>query len=649
MLCDVMSSHLVQYYSVLRSTTPVLQSTTRYYSSTTKHYSNLLPRTTRYYSVLQSDIQVLQSNTQVLLRYISALQSTTPYYKVLLQYYKVLLQYYKVHFQYYSVLQSTTPVLQSTLPVLLQYYYKVLLQYYKVLLQYYSACHKNCHLTFTKYCPCHEKWHLTFTKCCACHTEWLACLILVTFETSFPMRVATNVTLQTHQILRLPRKMTIQHLAEICWKQLKRHFQCAADPRPFREWSETVPTMNPSVRNPPRNRGYLSRSGRACCIEKYNISRSGYLSKFHQVLRLPRKVTLDLHLSTAPVTKSATWPSPLRLSRKVPLDLNSPSTAPVTKSDTWPSPSTAPATKSDTWPSPSTAPVTKSYTWLHQVLHLPRRVTLDLHQVLRLPHRMTRMLDPRHIWNVISNARSNKCHPPNSPNTAPATQNDHPTSHRNLLKTAETSFPMRGRSDHDPTMIRDRSRQSATRRATELTFRAPDEHFVLKNTAFRAPAIFPNFTKYCACHEKWHLTFTKYCACHTEWLACLILVTFETSFPMRGATNVTLQTHQILRLPRKMTIQHLTEICWKQLKRHFQCAADPTMIRPWSETVPVSPQPAAQQSLPFALRTSILYWKIQHFALRLSFQISPSTAPATKSDTWPSPSTAPVTKSATWP
>ena len=519
MLCDVMSSHLVQYYSVLRSTTPVLQSTTRYYSSTTKHYSNLLPRTTRYYSVLQSDIQVLQSNTQVLLRYISVLQSTTPYYKVLLQYYKVLLQYYKVHFQYYSVLQSTTPVLQGTLPVLLQYYYKVLLQYYKVLLQYYSACHKNCHLTFTKYCPCHEKWHLTFTKCCACHTEWLACLILVTFETSFPMRGATNVTLQTHQILRLPRKMTIQHLAEICWKQLKRHFQCAADPRPFREWSETVPTMNPSVRNPPRNRGYLSRSGRACCIEKYNISRSGYLSKFHQVLRLPRKVTLDLHLSTAPVTKSATWPSPLRLSRKVPLDLNSPSTAPVTKSDTWPSPSTAPATKSDTWPSPSTAPVTKSYTWLHQVLHLPRRVTLDLHQVLRLPHRMTRMLDPRHIWNVISNARSNKCHPPNSPNTAPATQNDHPTSGRNLLKTAETSFPMRGRSETVPRMIRDRSD-----------------------------------------HE------------------------------------------------------------------------------------PISPQPAAQQRLPFALRTSMLYWKIQHFALRLSFQISPSTAPATKSDTWPSPSTAPVTQ-----
>ena len=61
------------------------------------------------------------------------------------------------------------------------------------------------------------------------------------------------------------------------------------------ERSEHDPTMKPSVRNPPRNRGYLSRPPRAFCIEKYNISRSGYHSKFHRILRLPRKVTLELH------------------------------------------------------------------------------------------------------------------------------------------------------------------------------------------------------------------------------------------------------------------------------------------------------------------------------------------------------------------
>ena len=75
---------------------------------------------------------------------------------------------------------------------------------------------------------------------------------------------------------------------------------------------------------------------------------------------------------------------------------------------------------------------------LHQMLRLPRKVTHELHQMLHVPRKMNLMIDPHHIWNVIYNARSNSQHPPTSPNIAPATQNDHPTSDRNLLKTAET-------------------------------------------------------------------------------------------------------------------------------------------------------------------------------------------------------------------
>ena len=427
------------------------------------------------------------------------------------------------------------------------------------------------------------------TKYCACHEKW-------------PSR--------------------IQNLKEICWKRMKRHFQCAADPSMIRAWSENDPRMKPSVRNPPRNRGYLTRPPRAFCIEKYNISRSGYHSKFHRILRLPRKVTLELH------------------------------------------------------------------------------------QMLRLPRKMNLMIDPCHTWNAIYNARSNKsCHCPNSPNAAPATKNEShhwSSSHmKRYLQCAEQKVslskltkycachekwpsriskkfaengwnvisnarPIRAWSEHDPRMIRPWNRQSATRLATEVTFHAHHEHFVLKNTTFRAPAIIPNFTEYCACHEKWHSNFTKYCACHEKWIswslshmkrylqcaeqqvslskltkycAChakwiswLILDTNETLFTMRGATCVIVQTHQILRLPRKMTVQNLKEICWKRMKRHFQCAADPSMIRAWSDHETDSPQPASQPRLPFTPTTSILYWKIQHFALRLSFQISPNTAPATKSD-----------------
>ena len=182
---------------------------------------------------------------------------------------------------------------------------------------------------------------------------------------------------------------------------------------------------------------------------------------------------------------------------------------------------------------------------------------------------MKLMIDQHDIWNAIYNARNNRWHPPTSPNTAPATQND--------------------------------------------------------------------------CHD-WSSSHMK---------------RYETLFTMRGTTGGILQHHQILRLPRKMILQNFRNISPKQMKRQFQCATDPrpfrewsehdpTMIRPWSENETVTPQPASQPRLLFTPTTGILYWKIQHFALRLSFQISPNTAPATKSDTSTSPNTAPATKSDTW-
>ena len=124
---------------------------------------------------------------------------------------------------------------------------------------------------------------------------------------------------------------------------MNRQFQCATDPTMIRAWSKHE-TVSPQPASQPR---LLFTPTTSICIEKYNISRSGYHSKFHRILRLPRKVTLQLH----------------------------------------------------------------------QLLRLPRKVTL--------------IIDPLHTWNVIYNARSNKCHCPNSPNTAPATKNDTWTS-RNI-------------------------------------------------------------------------------------------------------------------------------------------------------------------------------------------------------------------------
>ncbi len=89
-------------------------------------------------------------------------------------------------------------------------------------------------------------------------------------------------------------------------------------------------------------------------------------------------------------------------------------------------------------------------------------------------------------------------------------------------------------------------------------------------------------------------------------------------FTMRGATGLIVQTHQILRLPRKMTVQNPKEICWKRMKRHFQCAADPRMIRAWSDHDPSmirawnrqSATRLATEVILFTPTTSSLYWKI---------------------------------------
>ena len=202
------------------------------------------------------------------------------------------------------------------------------------------------------------------TKYCACHEKWLDCFIVLTYETSFPMRGATGVTIQPHQILRLPRKMTRLLYRPHIWNVISNarsnrcHYPTSPntapatkndtarfqrkspktgetsfpmrgrsdhDPSMIRAWSE----HENANRNPPRKWGYFSSSPRAFSIEKYNVSRPILHSNLHQILRLPRKVPLELHQI-------------LRLPRKVTLEL-------------------------------------------HQVLRLPRKVTLELHQVLRRP------------------------------------------------------------------------------------------------------------------------------------------------------------------------------------------------------------------------------------------------------------------------
>ena len=186
------------------------------------------------------------------------------------------------------------------------------------------------------------------------------------------------------------------------------------------------------------------------------------------------------------------------------------------------------------------------------------KVNLQPHQILRLPRKMNLMIDPRHIWNVIYNARSNNRHRTSSPNTAPATQNEsHDWSASHMKRHLECAEDAKSTSNLTKYC-------ACHAKWISWLIRVTYEQSQPRNSPNTAPATQNESHDWSASHMKRHLecaeqqespsTFTKYCACHAKWLWWLIRVTYETSFTMRGATGVILQLHQILHLPRKMTV-----------------------------------------------------------------------------------------------
>ena len=198
---------LLQYHSVLQSTTPVLQSTTPVLLCTTKYYNVLL----QYYSVLKSTTPVLQRTTL----YYKVLQSTTPVLLCTTKYYASTTLHYKVLLQYYSVLQSTTPV---------------------------PLCTTKYYASTTLYCAAQQESPSNFTKYCTCHAKWMSSMIWVTYESSFPMRGASKVSLQPHQILRLPRKMNVIDDLRHIWKLISNAWSKSSHP-------PTSPNTAPATQN----------------------------------------------------------------------------------------------------------------------------------------------------------------------------------------------------------------------------------------------------------------------------------------------------------------------------------------------------------------------------------------------------------------
>ena len=286
------------------------------------------------------------------------------------------------------------------------------------------------------------------TKYCACHAERLAYLVLITYETSFTGRRATGVTIQPHQILRLSRRKTRILSPHHIWNVIY-------SARSNRCHDPTSPNTAPATQN---------------CIAKFlTKSLKTDETSFPMRGRSENDPTMirewsehDPSMKTQTATRLAsevTFRGPqkhflYKIQRFEPnlTFKHSPSAAPATKSNTWPSLNTAPATQSNTWPSPNTAPTTKSNTHSSSSWHMK-------------PHLQ---------------CATNQCLPTNSPNTAPATQNDHLTCGRNVRKTSETSFPIRGRSENDPSMIRAWKRKPQPASQVRWLFEIPRSIFYCK-------------------------------------------------------------------------------------------------------------------------------------------------------------------------
>ena len=370
--------------------------------------------------------------------------------------------------QYYKC----TPVLQNTTPELLctTKYYSSTTLHYKVQLQYYSVLQSTTPLLLQYYKVLLQNFFVLQSII----PDWS-----LTYETSFTMRGTTRVILQLHQILRLPCKMNLMIDPHHIWNVIY-------NARSNKSHSPTSPNTAPATQNESHDWSASHMKRHLQCAEQ--LVPSSNLTKY--------------------CACHEKWISCWIL-------------------------------------------------FTHETLFTMRGATgnvLQPHQILRLPRKMNFMLNSLHTWNAIYNARCDKQHPPTSPNTAPATkneshaefsshmkrylqcaereatssnltkycachENDLPKSEKNLVKTDETSFPMRDRSEHDPRMIRawsDHENAKLNPPRRRGYFRARQKQILLKITTFRAPAIIPNFTEYCACHEKWHLNFTKYCACHEK-------------------------------------------------------------------------------------------------------------------------------------
>ena len=341
----------------------------------------------------------------------------------------------------------------------------------------------------------------------------------VAYETSFTMRGVTGVILQLHQILHLPRKMTVMIDPRHIWNVIY-------NARSNRSHNPTSPNTAPATQNESHDWSESHMKRHLQCAEqqesqsnftKHCTCHSKWISWLIRIryetsftMRGATRVTLQLQQNTAPATQNAShdW-SASHMKRHLECAEQAKSTSNLSK---------------------SCACHAKWISWLTRAsyetsfpLRRASKVNLQPQQILRLPRKMNPMIDPRHIWNVIANARSKQCHPLTSPNTAPATKS---LSSRLQRKLSELLPPIERRFEDNPTMIRAWNRHLAPAASETLLVRP--------------------WTRFCI--EKYNISRSGYLPkCHQM---------------LRLPRKITLQLHQILRLPRKMHLMIDPRLIW---------------------------------------------------------------------------------------
>ena len=396
------------------------------------------------------------------------------------------------------------------------------------------------------------------TKYCACHAERLTYLIIITYETSFTMRGATGVTIQPHQILRLPRKIALQNFWQNLWKEMKRHFQCGDDPRMIRPWSEHDPTMKTQTATRLASEVTFRAPQEHFLLKNTTFRAQSYIQTFTKYCACHEKCHLNFTKYCACHEKwHLNFTKYCACHEKWHLNF----TKYCACHEKWHLNFTKYCTCHEKWHLNFTkycACHAERLTYLVLIAYETSftvrgatGVTIQPHQILRLPRKMTRLLYRPHIWNVISNARSNRCHYPTSPNTAPATKNDTARCQRKCPKTGETSFPMRGRSDHDPSMIRPWSdHENANRNPPRKWgyFSSSPRAFSIEKYNVSRPILHSNLHQILRLPRKVPLELHQILRLPRK-------VTLELHQVLRLPRKVTLELHQVLRLPRKVTLE----------------------------------------------------------------------------------------------